>query len=142
MRLLHVLVFSSTWFYSCNKWDPDQQFENDIISQKQALLLKEEQSNLAKQNEINNFVQYLSNLTAKNGEFLSWSNKNDVSFKITAIATLNQEKWETREYKFENLIHARYGHQSEIFKYYNETKYPESLSIITNGMRIINPIIN
>ncbi len=142
MRILHVLVFSSTWFYSCKKWDPNVQFENDIISQKQVLAVQEEQSNIAKQEEINNFVQYLSRQTMNNGDFLNWSKKNDISFKITAVATLNQENWETREYEFENLIHARYGFESEISRYYRKNKYPNSLSIITNGTRIINPHIN
>jgi hypothetical protein len=142
IQTLHILVLSSTWFYSCNKWDPDKQFENDIILKRQSLVLQEEQSNIAKQTEIKNFVDYLSKLTAKDGEFLTWSITQVIPFKVTAVATLNQETWETREYNFESLINARYGYQSEISKFYATNKYPESISIITNGKRIINPIIN
>jgi len=142
IQTLHILVFSSTWFCSCNQWDPDKQFENDIILKRQALVLQEEQSNIAKQIEIKNFVDYLGKLTAKNGEFLTWSNTQVIPFKITAVATLNQETWETREYDFESLINARYGNQSEISKFYATNRYPESMSIITNGKRIISPIIN
>ena len=118
IQTLHILVFSSTWFYSCNQWDPDKQFENDIVLKRQALVLQEEQSNIAKQIEIKNFVDYLGKLTAKDGEFLTWSNTQAIPFKITAVATLNQETWETREYDFESLINARYGYQSEISKFY------------------------
>jgi len=142
IQTLHILVFSSTWFYSCNQWDPDKQFENDIVLKRQALVLQEEQSNIAKQIEIKNFVDYLGKLTAKDGEFLTWSITQAIPFKITAVATLNQETWETREYEFESLINARYGHQSEISKFYGTNRYPESMSIITNGKRIISPIIN
>ena len=142
IQTLHILFFSSTWFYSCNQWDPDKQFENDIILRSQASDLQKEQSNIAKQKEIKNFVAYLSELTAKDGEFLTWSNSQVVPFKITAVATLNQETWETREYDFEDLINARYGYQSEISRFYATNRYPESMSIITNGKRIINPIIN
>ena len=142
IQTLHILVFSSTWFCSCNQWDPDKQFENDIILKRQALVLQEEQSNIAKQIEIKNFVDYLGKLTAKDGEFLTWSNTQVIPFKITAVATLNQETWETREYDFESLINARYGYQSEISKFYAKIRYPESMSIITNGKRIISPIIN
>jgi hypothetical protein len=142
IHTLHILVLSSTWFYSCNKWDPDKQFENDIILKREALVLQEEQTKIAKKNEIKNFVRYLGELTAKDGEFLTWSNTQVIPFKITAVATLNQETWETREYNFESLINARYGYQSEISRFYASNRYPESMSIITNGKRIISPIIN
>ena len=80
----------------------DKQYENDIILKRQALVLQEEQSNAAKQIEIKNFVDYLGKLTAKDGEFLTRSNTQVIPFKVTAVATLNQETWETRSTTFES----------------------------------------
>ena len=126
IQILHTLVFSSTWFCSCKQWDPDKQYENDIILKRQALVLQEEQSNIAKQIEIKNFVDYLGKLTANNGEFLTWSNTKVIPYKITAVATLNQETWETREYDFESLINARYGTKVKFLNFMQQIGLPKA----------------
>ena len=54
---------------------------------------------------------------------------------------MDGKDWENREYDFKNLIVAKYGLQSEMHIYYNKVNYPLKLTMITNGKRIINPII-
>ena len=62
VRILHVVALVSTCFCSCQKWDPDKQFENDIITQNQNALLLEARANETRQLELNNYIQDLSSL--------------------------------------------------------------------------------
>ena len=140
VRILHVVALVSTCFCSCQKWDPDKQFENDIITQNQNALLLEARANEARQLELNNYIQDLSSLLGTS-EFLDWANNKTVPFKIVTKVKMDGQDWENREYDFKNLIVAEYGLQSEMHIYYNKINYPLKLTMITNGKRIINPII-
>ena len=140
VRILHVVALVSTCFCSCQKWDPDKQFENDIIIQSQNALLLEARANEARQLELNNYIQDLSSLLGTS-EFLDWANNKTVPFKIVTKVKMDGQDWENREYDFKNLIVAEYGLQSEMHIYYNKINYPLKLTMITNGKRIINPII-
>ena len=140
VRILHAIAIVSTWFCSCQKWDPDKQFENDIITQSQNALLLEARANEARQLELNNYIQDLSTLLGTS-EFLDWAKNKTVPFNIVTKVKMDGQDWENREYDFKNLIVAEYGLQSEMHIYYNKINYPLKLTMITNGKRIINPII-
>ncbi len=140
VRILHVVALVSTCFCSCQKWDPDKQFENDIITQSQNALLLEARANEARQLELNNYIQDLSTLLGTS-EFLDWAKNKTVPFNIVTKVKMDRQDWENREYDFKNLIVAEYGLQSEMHIYYNKVNYPLKLTMITNGKRIINPII-
>ena len=140
VRILHAIALVSTCFCSCQKWDPDKQFENDIITQSQNALLLEARANEAKQLELNNYIQDLSALLGTS-EFLDWAKNKTVPFNIVTKVKMDGQDWENREYDFKNLIVAEYGLQSEMHIYYNKVNYPLKLTMITNGKRIINPII-
>jgi len=140
VRILHVVALVSTCFCSCQKWDPDKQFENDIITQSQNALLLEARANEARQLELNNYIQDLSALLGTS-EFLDWAKNKTVPFNIVTKVKMDGQDWENREYDFKNLIVAKYGLQSEMHIYYNKINYPLKLTMITNGKRIINPII-
>ena len=140
VRILHVVALVSTCFCSCQKWDPDKQFENDIITQSQNALLLEARANEARQLELNNYIQDLSTLLGTS-EFLDWAKNKTVPFNIVTKVKMDGQDWENREYDFKNLIVAEYGLQSEMHIYYNKVNYPLKLTMITNGKRIINPII-
>tara|TARA_B100000035_G_C20911580_1_gene514223 strand:+ start:164 stop:604 length:441 start_codon:yes stop_codon:yes gene_type:complete len=140
VRILHVVALVSTCFCSCQKWDPDKQFENDIITQSQNALLLEARANEARQLELNNYIQDLSALLGTS-EFLDWAKNKTVPFNIVTKVKMDGQDWENREYDFKNLIVAEYGLQSEMHIYYNKVNYPLKLTMITNGKRIINPII-
>ena len=140
VRILHVVALVSTCFCSCQKWDPDKQFENDIITQSQNALLLEARANEARQLELNNYIQDLSTLLCTS-EFLDWAKNKTVPFNIVTKVKMDGQDWENREYDFKNLIVAEYGLQSEMHIYYNKVNYPLKLTMITNGKRIINPII-
>ena len=140
VRILHVVALVSTCFCSCQKWDPDKQFENDIITQSQNALLLEARANEARQLELNNYIQDLSALLGTS-EFLDWAKNKTVPFNIVTKVKMDGQDWENREYDFKNLIVAEYGLQSEMHIYYNKINYPLKLTMITNGKRIINPII-
>ena len=140
VRILHVVALVSTCFCSCQKWDPDKQFENDIITQSQNALLLEARANEARQLELNNYIQDLSALLG-GSEFLDWAKNKTVPFNIVTKVKMDGKDWENREYDFKNLIVAEYGLQSEMHIYYNKINYPLKLTMITNGKRIINPII-
>ncbi|MEC8013264.1 MAG: hypothetical protein VX153_03450 [Verrucomicrobiota bacterium] len=134
------MALVSTCFCSCQKWDPDKQFENDIIIQSQNALLLEARANEARQLELNNYIQDLSVLLGTS-EFLDWAKNKTVPFNIVTKVKMDGQDWENREYDFKNLIVAEYGLQSEMHIYYNKINYPLKLTMITNGKRIINPII-
>ena len=140
VRILHVVALVSTCFCSCQKWDPDKQFENDIIIQSQNALLLEARANEARQLELNNYIQDLSTLLGTS-EFLDCAKNKTVPFNIVTKVKMDGQDWENREYNFKNLIVAEYGLQSEMHIYYNKVNYPLKLTMITNGKRIINPII-
>ena len=140
VRILHVVALVSTCFCSCQKWDPDKQFENDIITQSQNALLLEARANEARQLELNNYIQDLSTLLGTS-EFLDWAKNKTLPFNIVTKVKMDGQDWENREYNFKNLIVAEYGLQSEMHIYYNKVNYPLKLTMITNGERIINPII-
>ena len=140
VRILHAIALVSTCFCSCQKWDPDKQFENDIITQSQNALLLEARANEARQLELNNYIQDLSALLGTS-EFLDWAKNKTVPFNIVTKVKMDGQDWENREYDFKNLIVAEYGLQSEMHIYYNKINYPLKLTMITNGKRIINPII-
>ena len=140
VRILHVVALVSTCFCSCQKWDPDKQFENDIIIQSQNALLLEARANEARQLELNNYIQDLSTLLGTS-EFLDWAKNKTLPFNIVTKVKMDGQDWENREYNFKNLIVAEYGLQSEMHIYYNKVNYPLKLTMITNGERIINPII-
>ena len=140
VRILHVVALVSTCFCSCQKWDPDKQFENDIITQSQNALLLEARANETRQLELNNYIKDLSALLGTS-EFLDWAKNKTVPFNIVTKVKMDGQDWENREYDFKNLIVAEYGLQSEMHIYYNKINYPLKLTMITNGERIINPII-
>lgn len=140
VRILHVVALVSTCFCSCQKWDPDKQFENDIITQSQNALLLEARANETRQLELNNYIKDLSALLGTS-EFLDWAKNKTVPFNIVTKVKMDGQDWENREYDFKNLIVAEYGLQSEMHIYYNKINYPLKLTMITNGKRIINPII-
>ena len=140
VRILHAIALVSTCFCSCQKWDPDKQFENDIITQNQNALLLEARANETRQLELNNYIQDLSSILGTS-EFLDWAKNKTVPFNIVTKVKMDGQDWENREYDFKNLIVAEYGLQSEMHIYYNKVNYPLKLTMITNGKRIINPII-
>ena len=140
VRILHLVTLVSTCFCSCQKWDPDKQFENDIITQSQNALLLEARANETRQLELNNYIKDLSALLGTS-EFLDWAKNKTVPFNIVTKVKMDGQDWENREYDFKNLIVAEYGLQSEMHIYYNKINYPLKLTMITNGKRIINPII-
>ena len=93
-----------------------------------------------KQLELNNYIQDLSALLGTS-EFLDWAKYKTVPFNIITKVKMDGQDWENREYDFKNLIVAEYGLQSEMHIYYNKINSPLKLTMITNGKRIINPII-
>ena len=111
VRILHAIALVSTWFCSCQKWDPDKQFENDIITQNQNALLIEARANETRQLELNNYIQDLSSLLGTS-EFLDWAKNKTVPFNIVTKVKMDGQDWENREYDFKNLIVAKYGLQS------------------------------
>ena len=91
VRILHVVALVSTCFCSCQKWDPDKQFENDIITQSQNALLLEARANEARQLELNNYIQDLSSLLGTS-EFLDWANNKTVPFKIVTKVKMDGQE--------------------------------------------------
>ena len=141
VKMLHLMVVTSTCFCSCKKWNPDKQYENDVALKNQELLLLESHANTSKEKELSNFIEYLKSLLNKSNEFLIWAENNKIPHNITTTVVMNNEKWETREYSLKDLIDSRYGLESEISKYYRTVNSPKNLNLITNGTRIINPSI-
>tara|TARA_Y100000287_G_scaffold136172_1_gene111005 strand:+ start:312 stop:755 length:444 start_codon:yes stop_codon:yes gene_type:complete len=141
VRILHITAIASTCFCSCKKWDPDIQYTNDIISQQQELVLLEEQSRAAKQLELQSFIVNLSSQLGNNLEFLNWAKSRIIPFQTVSTVRMEEQMWENREYDFRDLINAKYGSGSEMSNFYSRVNNPKKLSLITNGKRIINPLI-
>ena len=141
VRILHIIAIASTCFCSCKKWDPDEQYKNDIISQQQELVMLEEQTRVANQLELENFIAILSSQLGNNFEFLNWAKSRIIPFNIISIVRMEEQKWENREYDFRDLINAKYGSGSEMSNFYSKVNNPKKLSLITDGKRIINPLI-
>lgn len=135
------MIFALCSLISCKRWDPDVQFENDIQQQRKELILRENRSNADKQSEFNSFISYISKILLKRDEFLNWSEKKAIAYKITTRSDFNGENWETRNYEISSLVIAQYGSNSEMIKYYRKSKKPLNLTFITNGTRIISPSI-
>jgi hypothetical protein len=139
--LTKALILSTLSITSCKSWDPDIQFENDVKKRNREILLLENKSQMEKKSELNVFIEYLSESVANNNEFLNWSQSKGISYEVTARSTFKKKNWETREYKFSDLIIARYGLQSEMMSFYRNVNHPTNISFITNGERCINPVI-
>ena len=142
-RPLQLIAIASICFCSCNKWDPNKQFENDIMSQNHKSLVLEERSNEMRQLEVEAFIQNLNLQLGTSKRFLEWTKQNDIPFSIITTVEMNEQYWENREYDFIDLITTQYGFESEIANFYrrNTDFKPSKLSIITNGIKIINPIM-
>ena len=141
VRILHITAIASTCFCSCQKWDPDLQYSNDIISQQQELVMLEEQTRVANQLELESFIVNLSSQLGNNLEFLNWAKSRIIPFRTVSRVRMEEQMWENREYDFRELINAKYGSDSEMSNFYNRVNNPKKLSFITDGRRIINPFI-
>jgi len=117
------------------------QYTNDIISQQQELVMLEEQSRVANQLELESFIVNLSSQLGNNLEFLNWAKSRIIPFHTVSTVRMEEQMWENREYDFRDLINAKYGSGSEMSNFYSKVNNPKKLSLITDGKRIINPLI-
>jgi hypothetical protein len=139
--LLKALIFSLLYITACKSWDPNLQFENDVKKRNKEMLLLENKSQMERQSEFNLFINFLTDSLSKGTSFLNWAKSKSISYKVTAHSTFKNENWETREYKFSDLVIARYGFNSKMINFYRKVNKPSHLSFITNGVRCINPVI-